>query len=178
MRSNTEKYFTAFFIAALLSFSTTGTAVAATRTVTITPSPIKYLCPKHIRGDKEFAGHGPHVTARAYLFKTNGDSSLKVRIYLKAKETKHNWSTAQKTWIFPIWTSPRGKRIVGWTPSGTSYASYVDQNHQLDVPSIQGSNLVRRFEIKGDTKGNDIGNCTRDDVYMNVYFQPVRVTYK
>lgn len=178
MRSNTKKYLAAPLTAALLSFSTTETAVAATRTVTIKPSPIKYLCPKHVRGDREFAGHGPHVTAHAYLFKTNGGRFLKVRIYLKAKETKRNWSTAQKTWSFPIWNAPLGKRIVGWTPSGTSRANYVDQNHQLDVPSIQGSNLVRRFEIKGDTKGSDIGNCTKDDVYMNVYFQPVRITYR
>jgi hypothetical protein len=33
---------------------------------------------------------------------------------------------------------------------------------------------VEIFEIMGDTGGNDVGNCTSDDVYMNVYFNEIR----
>lgn len=148
------------------------------RTMTIQPKPLHNLCPRHVNGDREFSGNGPEVRANAYLFTTNRGKDLKVRVYLKARETKRNWTTAERSWTFPIWSAPFGKKIVGWTPNGTARTHYVDQNHQLDIPSITGSNLVRRFEIKGDTKGNDVGNCTHDDVYMNVHFQPVSITYK
>jgi hypothetical protein len=36
---------------------------------------------------------------------------------------------------------------------------------------------VQRFEILGDTGGNDIGNCTLDDVYVKVFFNQIQVSY-
>jgi hypothetical protein len=36
-------------------------------------------------------------------------------------------------------------------------------------------NLVREFQIKGDTGGKDIGNCTSDDAYLSLFLRPLRV---
>ena len=33
---------------------------------------------------------------------------------------------------------------------------------------------MQTFEIMGDTGGNDVGNCTAGDVYMNVYSNEMR----
>ncbi len=36
--------------------------------------------------------------------------------------------------------------------------------------------LVKRFEANGDTEGDDIGNNTSDDSYLNIYFNQVNIT--
>jgi len=161
-------------LATAISRDATATA-SASRSEVIQPAPIRDLCPKKIGGDKEFDGHGPVVKASTQLF-VKDNNSLWVWLTLRAKETKSDWTEAYGEWEVPLWNAPIGFRITGFTPS-TSTANYTDSNHQLDVPSITGGSLVRRFEMLGDTKGDDIGNCTKDDVYMNVFFNEVQVQY-
>lgn len=143
----------------------------------VTPIPRRGLCPSRCGGDKEFKGHGPKVKAHAVLFIKN-NNSLWVEIYLHAKETTKDHTCASGKWTYPVWETPNGFHIVYFSPKGASRAEYVDNNHQLDIPSITGSALVSKFEIMGDTGGDDTGNCTADDVYINVYFKPVKINYK
>jgi len=138
------------------------------------PSSITRLCPTHIGGDREFDGHGPDVTARATLSKRNNNKEVWVTLYLHAKETRSDWTEAEGTWERILWTVPAGKKIISFETNISSEANYRDTDHALDRPSVQGGNLVRTFEIMGDTGGNDVGNCTSDDVYMNVYFNEIR----
>lgn len=70
---------------------------------------------------------------------------------------------------------PTGPTKIAQILSDTSStASYVDSNHQLDIPPPTGG-AVREFQINGDTSGNDVGNCTRDDMYVNIYFNPTQL---
>jgi hypothetical protein len=138
-----------------------------------TPTSITRLCPTHIGGDREFDGHGPDVTARATLSKRNDNKEVWVTLYLHAKETRSDWTEAEGTWERKLWTAPAGKKIISFETDISSEANYRDTDHALDKPSVQGG-LVEIFEIMGDTGGNDVGNCTSDDVYMNVYFNEIR----
>jgi hypothetical protein len=142
-----------------------------------TPPASEKLCPDKIgNGDKDFNGHGPDVNASAKLFIKN-ESELWVRISLHVKETRSDWTEARGTWEYSLWSTPIGDKITEYAPSGQSTAAYKDDNHQLDRPSVEGSGLVQSFEIMGDTDGNDIGNCTNDDVYIQVFFNEVHVKY-
>jgi len=68
--------------------------------------------------------------------------------------------------------------ILEVSPSSPSTTWYVDDNHQLDFPTVASSSLVREFRIMGDTDGNDVGNCTKDDVYMEITFNEVQIKYR
>lgn len=141
-----------------------------------TPSSFTRLCPTKIgSGDREFAGHGPDVTARASLELRNSNKEVWVILYLHVKETVGDWTEAEGSWPQHLWTAPSGWLIVSIESDQSSNASYRDTDHELDRPGVQGGSLVQRFEIMGDTGGDDVGNCTSDDVYMNVYFNMIRV---
>jgi len=142
----------------------------------IIPQSRTRLCPKICGGDKEFNGNGPEVNATASLF-IKDKKALWVKIYLKAKETKHDYTCTKGEWTYPVWEAPNNFEITDFSPSGVSKARYIDTNHQLDKPSISGSSLVRKFEIMGDTGGDDTGNCTGNDVYINTYFNEVSINY-
>lgn len=143
-----------------------------------TPAAIKRLCPDHVGGDREFKGHGPDVTARATLSIRGGSKEVWVSLYLHAKETRSNWTEAEGGWERKLWTAPEGFVIDRFATDRASEATHRDTDHQLDRPAVRGGALVESFEIMGDTGGNDVGNCTADDVYMNVYFNEVRVVLR
>lgn len=137
------------------------------------PASITRLCPNHIGGDREFSGNGPDVTARVSLDTRNSETEIWATLYLHAKETKSNWTEAEGTWQRKLWTAEPGYKIVSIDSDRSSEAHYTDTDHSLDKPSPTGGTLVSAFEIMGDTGGNDVGNCTADDVYMNVYFNEI-----
>jgi PKD repeat protein len=140
----------------------------------ITPAPYKDLCPNHTGGDKDFKGHGPKVEARATLRVVN-DKEIYVDLYLHEKETKDDWTECLGNWSYQIYTVPNGWKIESILTDMQSTTTYTDNDHELDVPAISGGRLVSKFEIMGDTGGNDVGNCTSDDAYLNVFFNEIRV---
>ncbi len=140
-----------------------------------TPESITRQCPTHIGGDREFKGHGPDVTVRATLSIRNSNTEVWVNLYLHAKETRSDWTEAEGSWDKKLWTVDSGFKIKRIESDISSNASYRDTDHDLDRPSVRGGSLVDRFEVMGDTGGNDVGNCTDDDVYLNVYFNRIDV---
>lgn len=132
------------------------------------------LCPEHINGDREYAGHGPEVTARAHLYTANSESELYIDIHMHQIETKSDWSEAQLVRTFLIYRAPAGRRITSIENSDVSELFYVDTDHALDR-FFPADNLAQEFQIKGDTSGKDIGNCTSDDAYLSLFLRPLRV---
>jgi hypothetical protein len=133
------------------------------------------LCPTHVAGDREFAGHGPDVYANAFVYTTgHSDEQLAVSFYLRERETRSDWSEASKSWAYLLYTAPSGQSI--WYIYNTQFSevTYTDTDHYLDW-FYPADNLVSAFVIMGDTSGNDIGNCTADDAYLSVYFEPIWV---
>lgn len=138
-----------------------------------TPASITRLAPTHIGGDREFKGHGPDVVGRASL-EIRNETEIWVVAYLHAKETQSDWTEAEGEWERKLWTAPVGKKIVKIASDKSSETNYRDTDHELDRPSVRGGDLVKTFEIMGDTGGDDVGNNTADDVYMNLYFNEIR----
>ncbi len=136
------------------------------------------LCPTHVGGDREFGGHGPDVWANANLAIESDGAWVSQKFYLRGLETRPDRTEAKKDWRFKLWTAPQGHKIVEILSSKHSDTYYRDTNHQLDYPPVNNGNLVARFEINGDTNGNDVGNCTLDDMYMNVFLNEVSLKVK
>lgn len=133
------------------------------------------LCPPRAgSGDREFSGHGPKVQATANVSMV-GLTKIRLTLTLHAIETKSDWTEARGSWTYDVYTVPSGYKITRIVSSAVSEANYTDSNHSLDRPAVTRGTLVNRFEIMGDTGGNDVGNCTTDDVYMNVYFNTMQV---
>jgi hypothetical protein len=83
-------------------------------------------------------------------------------------ETKSDWSEAQLSRTFRIYRAPAGSRITSIENGDVSELFYVDNDHAVDR-FFPADNLVREFQIKGDTSGKDIGNCTSDDAYLSLF---------
>jgi hypothetical protein len=155
-----------------------GTSHAQTR-VHVGPHEFTRLCPTHVGGDREYSGNGPEVHAYARLAITGSDTELRACFFMHQMETKHDWSEAllddkEDDECFLLYTAPVGMRITRILNDTRSDIRYIDSDHGLDKFFPTG-NLVREFQIKGDTKGKDIGNCTADDAYLNVFLEDVEV---
>jgi hypothetical protein len=131
------------------------------------------LCPTWIGGDREYSSNGPSVYAYAELSIVSG-THLYVRVYMDQLETKSNWSHARYNQRFWLYTAPSGRRIAYTWNAPRSEKHYVDTDHAEDV-FYPTDTLVEYFRIKGDTSGNDIGNCTSDDAYLTVKFEALWV---
>jgi hypothetical protein len=131
------------------------------------------LCPTWIGGDREYSSNGPSVYAYTSLSIISG-TQLYVKVYMDQLETKSNWSHARFSRSYRLYTAPSGRQIAYTWNASRSEIHYVDTDHAEDV-FYPTDTLVREFRIKGDTSGNDIGNCTSDDAYLTVYFEPLWV---
>ena len=136
--------------------------ICAARTVNELPSPVSYT-PPHTRGDRDFDGNGPDMTTRVNLI--NKGNRVDAEIFLEAKETKRDWTTASGTTTVTLYTADPGweiENIVG--PTESSYA-YRDNDHALD--RFPGSGPVRTYTFMGDGPGDDAGVHTRVEVTFN-----------
>ena len=149
--------------------------ISGDKEVSFVPSAITRLCPTWIGGDKEFDGHGPDVQASASLKISTTKKSLYVDLYLHEKETQSDWTECRGNLSRTVYTTPTGWSIKEIITDTYSSASYRDTDHDIDYPTVTGGKLVKQFAIMGDTGGNDVGNCTTDDAYMNVYFNSVTI---
>jgi hypothetical protein len=141
--------------------------------VNLGPRSFERLCPQHIGGDREYAGHGPEVYALAELSLVNA-TELWINLYMHQIETRSDWSEAELNRSFRLYSAPSGRQITAIWNATVSEVFYTDTNHSVDR-FFPPDNLVREFQIKGDTGGNDIGNCTSDDAYLSVYLDSVWV---
>ncbi|MEM6342225.1 MAG: hypothetical protein AAF927_00040 [Bacteroidota bacterium] len=138
------------------------------------PSSFERLCPSHIGGDREFGGNGPNVTAEASLSIVN-QREVWVEIYFHVKETKSNWTEARYRESHLLKTIPAGFKFKRFLSDQQTTWTYTDNDHNLDTKSYSSAHLVREFRAKGDTGGDDVGNCSSDDSYLSVWFNKVRI---
>lgn len=150
------------------------------------PRATDFLCPSQVvAGDREFDGHGPEIWVNAEL-QVRPDQVLEAVLTMRARETQHDWSETRGTWRIPL--SPPGMRVqevLSSRQSGTHVISSAagfqiggpgSIPNAVSKPPISGE-LVREFQIVGDTGGDDIStdsNCN-DDTRMRVVFNPIRV---
>ncbi|MCC6725463.1 MAG: hypothetical protein IT258_13225 [Saprospiraceae bacterium] len=128
--------------------------------------------PVHTRGDKEFEGHGPQVASNVEVYPKG--NTLEAHIYMKAEETKSDWTTAEGHLQQTMWTAPADRMILEVTSDGSSVISYLDSNHADDYFEQGSGELVKRFVFVGDTDDKDAGVRTK----VTVYFNDIRVKLK
>ena len=140
------------------------TPVCKTKIVSVPSSTITYL-PPNTRGDKEFAGHGPDVTCSVKLLV--GSGQIDTQIYMVAKETKKDWTTASGSMKQVVYRADPGWVITGLTNTTYDAIHYVDNDHSEDVFNRGTAGPVKRYVFIGDTKGKDAGVDTQVTVTLN-----------
>lgn len=144
---------------------------------TFTTSPLIELCPDWTGGDREFSGNGPNMWASAYVYKSPSNKEVWVNVYFRLEETVPDYTSAEKTWNFLLWTAPQGQKILSIESNQSSGPRvYTDADHSpntfLEVPN----ELVEKWIFNGDTGGNDVGACNgSDDSFLSVFFNPITV---
>lgn len=127
--------------------------------------------PRHAGGgDRDFGGHGPRVNCVVeYLVHAD---RIDVRVYMKARETKSDWTTAEQTKTFNVVRVEPGRKIIRIEGNTRSQRSYTDHNHGTDEFDETGQQPVNRFVFTGDTGGNESGTKTGVKLEFNrlVYF--------
>jgi PKD repeat protein len=133
---------------------------APAQIVSVTPNATGRLYPTHTGGDREFDGHGPNVTLRATLQTSADATKLEVVIYMHARETTPDWSEAEDTWTFTVYTAPSGWKVSDIPVADNPFVvTYTDTNH--DIKNHEGTWVILRSV--GDTDGNDIGGTGGDN---------------
>jgi hypothetical protein len=134
--------------------------------------------PPHTRGDADFMGHGPNVSASLnFQVQPRG---IYAEVWMKAEETKKDWTTAEgrtTLWFLRLnegWVIqkvaeqlilfngnfvPNGK-VLSVPSSSFLNFSYRDNNHDIDVMDV-GDDLVSSVQFVGDIRGDDAGIKTK-----------------
>jgi hypothetical protein len=139
------------------------TPVCQTKSVQFTPPSITYLPPKIGSGDAEFGGNGPDVTVSVNL--TKAGNSVDARIYMRAIETKSDWTEAAGTITKQVYIAPPGWTLESIDSPLNDSVHYVDTNIFPD--NFNGGGPVAQFVITGDTEGDDAGRTTKADISFN-----------
>jgi len=140
------------------------TPICATRVATFTPGGIDYI-PPHTKGDSDFAGHGPHVTAQVSL--SNFSSHITANIQMTAVETDSDYTTATGSMSKEIFAPDPGWRVEKILGTPTANFSYTDTNTTPDTFQIGGDSPVSTFTFVGDTDGDEAGTRTKVTVAFN-----------
>lgn len=125
--------------------------------------------PPHTRGDREFNGNGPNSTATVRIYQVG--NQIRADVYMRAVETRADWTTAEGIRTFILFTAPSDRQILSIVSSASATQSYLDNNHTEDFFEMGTGGLVRRFVFVGDTRGDDAGVATR----VNVTFNSIRL---
>lgn len=169
-RPTLQRYLLPLLGALVGLFLAVGTSQAAW--VTLDPYAFPRLCPEHLSGDREYAGHGPEVWARVWLCTGNNATELYVHLGMYQRETQSDWSRALLQKQLQLYRTPAGQVIRLIWNATISEIYYIDTDHALDR-FFPTDTLAQEFQIMGDTRGNDIGNCTADDAYLTAYLDTI-----
>jgi len=140
------------------------------KTDTLVLSNIGPYWPVMIQGDCEFDGNGPLVRLKARLYVKS--DSLMCHVYMYARETEANWSTAEGSWEALLY-----RATAGWTiddllvDPDSCETSYIDDDRDYDYYNC----FPFIFKSLGDTGGGDICATGLDDTHVFVYFDTLLV---
>lgn len=126
--------------------------------------PPQTYTPPHTRGDDEFDGHGPRIWASVRLqFDTD---RVMAQLYMKAEETRSDWTTAEGRTTRTIYRAPAGWEIIGINGPGFDEMQYLDDDHAIDEFWGSVNGLVDRWLFVGDTRGDEAGTETQMEVFI------------
>lgn len=131
--------------------------------------------PSHIRGDRDYHGHGPDVNLKANLeliTNSSGGTTGRIRLAMTAEETVADWTTAQGVRYSPLFVTDAGYRVnrivdsTGRTVYLNDAKYYRDTDHADDllspgyVTSTYYTSFVQSYIVTGDTSGDEAGTRT------------------
>ena len=128
------------------------------------------LTPVHVRGDRDFDTDDDepmsfHVIGES---QSNG-SEISVKAFMRACEDRPDWTTAESSddkWQ-TAYTAPPNWRITAVHPIGKSEKWGLIADHAVHSESLPQGEVVTRFDVYGDRKGDDAGTHTRVKVFFN-----------
>jgi hypothetical protein len=126
--------------------------------------------PPHTRGDMEFNGNGPKVWCEVSIAPINNATQLQLRIWMKAEETRSDWTTAEGTSYDIIFTAEPGKQIKQILTATNDSYYYIDDDHLPDEFLGNSAGLVNKYIFVGDTAGDDAGIDTK----VAIFYNPIR----
>ena len=151
----------------------TGNGQPQTQDLTVDPSDLIRLCPTWFQGDRDFGGIA-RVQARVSLY-TLGQRELWSRVEFDVMEPNPDYTRANLVNTYKLYTAPTGWKVDAIQSVPSVLWEFMDQDHSEDVINYSSPmSPVLRFKCKGDTGGNDVGNCTSDDSYLSVYYNPIQ----
>jgi len=100
---------------------------------------------------------------------------LRAHVQYHLIETQTDWTEARYDEYITLYTAPAGKAISEITSADYLNYNYTDYSHSPLTISFNSQTLASKFISNGDTSGNDVGNCTDDDAYLSVYWNPITV---
>jgi hypothetical protein len=131
---------------------------------------VVHYIPPHTRGDRDFGGHGPRVWCNVQV-RVRNQTEIWAEVYMKAQETQQDWTTAEGTETFRVYTHDRP--ILDIVSDAFSDVYYQDHDHAEDVITLSGGELVKQFVFVGDTRGSEAG--TRTGVVIS--FNPIKIRH-
>jgi hypothetical protein len=150
-----------------------------------------YVPPFKSGGDKDFHGNGPLVRVTCQLMISADRKQLIAVVYMQAKETKDNWTTAEGTQTIPVFIcnpSQTIQSINGTTGFSKMDITVLDNNGHDDqfilpngavaVTHAQNSGWgvvngfhhesgVELVRIVGDTNGDEAGTRTGVEIFFS-----------
>jgi hypothetical protein len=140
------------------------TPVCSSKVDTVGEQSVTFRPPRAGSGDADFAGHGPKVDTIVTLLPS--PDVLRAQVYMKARETKSDWTEASGLQVFELYRPPSGWVIDRMPGTSQVTHSYVDSNHDLDTFEL-GGGPVKRLVYVGDTPGDEAGTRTQVTVSFN-----------
>lgn len=160
------------------------------------PSTVGPYCPTTLLGgDRDFDGHGPEIRSWIRL-DIEGGNKLYATVNFHARETESDWSETEGTWKKLLFTAPEGFTIskiesgkysevhyisrpgMGpFTPKGLQQILFPTRGSSGTNVPFQDDGLVTRWNIVGDTMGDDISrdNNPHDDTQVAIQLNPVKL---
>ena len=136
---------------------------------TSVPAGVMSYTPPSTYGDGDFdTDDGNPLQFRVTAESRWWGNLAQVRLYMWAHETEDDYTTAEgwSAWK-TVYTADPGWQIVGFSPSGLSRHEGAITDHNLRSEQLPAGELVQRFEIYGDTDGNEAGSYTRVAAFLN-----------
>jgi hypothetical protein len=152
-----------------------------------------YVPPFKSGGDRDFGGNGPQIRITCQLMISADRKQLIAVVYMQAKETKDNWTTAEGTATIPVFICNPSQNIqqinaaTGFSKMDITVTDNNGHNDQFFLPNgavaitrAQNSNWevenggqhmsgVELVRIVGDTNGDEAGTRTG----VEIFFSPV-----
>ncbi len=141
------------------------------RIITFLPSPITDICPLHIAGNMDFQNKGPAANIELSTYIVNSEE-IHLKVIFELEQTSGSSITIGYIEMDEkIYTAPPGSRLTGIKSNAACDTNYTDDDDLIDILDMPSGSLADRFEVMGDTPGNDLDDCntgSRLDVYFNV----------